>query len=363
MTSRGPTVAIVERQVWAPWSPDDIEHRGLGGSQTSMVRLARELVRQGYRTSVFGWVDPIVDHGVSYAPSASFSPDDGWDVVIGARNPRLLTLPLTGAKRILWAHDIHYGDALDPPVASHVDAVVCPSMFHANFLVERYPHLAGRVHVVPNGIELAWYRERADRRPLRVVYSSAPERGLDVLLEIWPAVRGLVPDAELWYCSAPVYATRGRSERLRSFTERVTVLSGLPGVRSIGSLGQPELARLLCESSVWVAPAWQSTSGTPCIETFCIAALEAQAAGCHVVATKVGALAETVQAGHLLTSRPGSGAWRLELYDGILAGLLDPSVRATAREKGPQVAASFGVRDTLGGFGELLERVERTSSP
>ena len=348
-------VAIVEGAIWAEWSPNDVEGRGLGGSQTSIVRLARELVRRGCRVAVFGRLQPAWDQGVRYARRGDFDPAASWDAVIGSRDERVLARQMPGARRIFWAHDIHYGDRLVPGVAANIDVVVSPSSFHAGYLSNRYPFLAGKLAVVPNAIELDWFLERSEDRPPRVVYSSAPDRGLDVLLEIWPAVRARVPGAELWCCAAPVYEVRSELRpELRPFAARIAALSSLPGVRALGSLGQPQLARLLCNSRVWVAPSWSTPYRSPFLETFCIAAVEAQAAGCHVVASAVGALAETVKVGHLVTAPPPTPAWRLELYDAILAGLLDPAVQAKARAEGPEVAARYGVADTLGAFAGLI---------
>ena len=59
-----------------------------------------------------------------------------------------------------------------------------------------------------------------------------------------------------------------------------------PGVVFHGRAGQEEVARSYLQSQLWLYP-------TDFEETSCITAMEAQAAGCHIVATRCGALPET----------------------------------------------------------------------
>src|SRR6185295_11417863 len=58
---------------------------------------------------------------------------------------------------------------------------------------------SNKVSIVPNGIDLsrfpldAWNNESAKR----FIFSSSPDRGLDVLLNLWPTIREHIPDAQL----------------------------------------------------------------------------------------------------------------------------------------------------------------------
>ena len=77
-----------------------------------------------------------------------------------------------------------------------------------------------------------------------------------------------------------------------------------PGVRLIGSLPQLELAERLQQARVLAYPNHYA-------ETFCIAAIEAQAAGCAVVTSQLGALAETVgDAGICIPGHPRSAEYQ-----------------------------------------------------
>src|SRR5262249_37346040 len=79
---------------------------------------------------------------------------------------------------------------------------------------------------------------------------------------------------------------------------------GLPGCHVHGNVLQKELARELMRSAIFFYP-------STFLETSCIAAMEAMAAGCVVVTSDAGALPEPVgDAGVLVPGVPGSDDYR-----------------------------------------------------
>jgi glycosyltransferase involved in cell wall biosynthesis len=192
-------------------------------------------------------------------------------------------------------------------------------------------------------------------RVQRVVYSSSPDRGLDVLLEEWPKVREKVPAAVLAWTYAPVYFRVAEQDPIvGAHAARIRELSDQPGVTPLGSLSQPKLAKLMMQSTVWTAPSWATPHNAPFFETFCIGALEAQAAGCVVVASDWGALPETVKVGTLVGGEPGSSEWRDRLVAAIVEGLTDPDVQARAQREGPEHAATLGWDGVAGMVDQLI---------
>jgi hypothetical protein len=90
-----------------------------------------------------------------------------------------------------------------------------------------------------------------------------------------------------------------------------------PGVKLLGSVPQLELARRLQEARVLAYPNHYA-------ETFCIAAAEAQAAGCAVVTSALGALPETVGAGGTcIPGSPGQADYRDRFVEACVALLRD----------------------------------------
>jgi len=120
--------------------------------------------------------------------------------------------------------------------------------------------IVGNVRVIPNAIEMVELTDSDRRHPLRVAFlgRDEPRKGLGVLLEAWPAVRQLIPDAELVVMG---------SQR-----------AAQPGVRFLGEVGDPSKMQELSAAAVFVAP---NTGG----ESFGIVLLEAMSAGCAVVAS------------------------------------------------------------------------------
>ncbi|MCU1449830.1 MAG: hypothetical protein JWP02_2000, partial [Acidimicrobiales bacterium] len=350
-------VAIFTGPAWAPWSPHDIESKGLGGSETGVVRVAERLNRIGYAVSVYGDVEETVYRDIPFRRSEHFDPGVPRLATISSRRVSLFDRPIASGVRVLWATDIDYGDDLSASRAASIDLVVVPSQWHKRHMESRYPFLDGEaVVVVPNGIDPDSFPSAPLERGSRVLFSSAPDRGLDVLLELWPDVRDRVPGAELLFCAAPVYEARARAdEALTALDRRIAALADQPGVVPLGSLGQVDLARTMAAARVWVAPSWCSTWAAPFLETFCIGAVEAQAAGCCVVASAVGALSETVRVGRLIGAEPNGRRWREELVDGLVEGLTDPAVQGRAELEGPRAVRDLGWDEAAFALARALE--------
>lgn len=135
-------------------------------------------------------------------------------------------------------------------------------------------------------------RLTADRPPL-FAYTSAPARGLKVLLDAWSHIRDGLAKARLQvFSSMAVYQREGVADTYRALCERCDTL---PRVEYIGSLAQPDLAQALLRVDALTCPSIFA-------ETSCISAIEALAAGCLVLSTDLGALRETTAGfGRLMT--------------------------------------------------------------
>lgn len=340
------TVAIHTGGAWQRWSPLDIDSRGLGGSETAAVRLADALDEEGWVVTVYGDVEQGVHKNVVYRHVETFDPLEHRDILIGSRLPELFDRPINAGRKMLWLHDTDCGDRLTPERAEQLDDVLVLSGWHQMHVISRYPFLDGKLRIIRNGVDLDRFTSADDNpvRKRRLLYTSSPDRGLDILLELWPHIRRRCPGATFEFAYAPVYqAIAGQDPTVGKHHARIQELAAQKGVTGhLDGLSQPALARLMLESRVWCAPSYNTPHDTPFYETSCIGAMEAQAAGLHVVASAWGALTETVTAGVLVDEEPNSDAWRAALVDEIVRGLTDPAAAAAAEELGPLAAGELG---------------------
>ncbi len=288
------------------WSPAAIDGRGLGGSETALVRVAAALAARGHDVTVYASTFEGVVDGVTYRPCERWNPGDPVDAVVVSRVPEVFDHEIAAPIRVLWCHDAYY-TGLTPERAGRMTSVVVLSDWQRDLFARRYPSVEDKLRIVRNGIRLydddgrALYegaeRAFADRAP-RCIYSSLPNRGLDVLLEVWPEIRRRVPDAELdVYYGWEVYdqiaehdhRLRGYKVLLYHLLERAGGEAG--GVVMRGRVSQPELHAAMARARVWSYP-------TAFPETSCISAMEARAAGLAIVTSDLAALSETVGNDH-----------------------------------------------------------------
>ncbi|HEY0391037.1 MAG TPA: methyltransferase domain-containing protein [Solirubrobacterales bacterium] len=337
-------IAIYAGPGWETWSPHDIESRGLGGSETAAIRLAQQLSEIGYVVTVYGEVEQCAFRDVIYRHHSVFDPMERRLAVIASRIPEVGDRHINARSRLLWMHDTDAGDRLTAARAEAFDHVLVLSRWHEEHVSGMYPFLRGRLRQTRNGIEHSYFAGETPERKKRVLYTSSPDRGLDILLELWPKIREQVPDAELAYCYSEVYDRIAEKDAtVAAHRERIRELAAATeGTSALGSLPQQELARLMRTSLVWAHPSYATPHGQPFHETSCIGAMEAQAAGCVVVASDWGALSETVKVGRLVNSGPLSDRWRAGFVREIVDGLRNTETQKWAQIAGPKAAADLG---------------------
>ncbi len=126
----------------------------------------------------------------------------------------------------------------------------------------------------------------------RLWYQSSYDRGLEILLAMWPAIKEKYPDAELWICygwETFDSAFKDNPER-QAWKKKFEQKMNQPGIRHLGRLGKEKLKEMRDQCGIWAYPTFFQ-------EINCIGALEAQESGCVPVTMDSFALSETVQSG------------------------------------------------------------------
>lgn len=301
-SSRRSRITLYAGAGWEPWSPRSINTTGLGGSETALVQVAARLAQEGHRVTVYSNAEPGFYAGAIFKPYTMWDPTDDPDLLVVSRLVHVFDNPIGAKRTALWCHDHSYPGQMTEERASKIDHIVVLSEWQRDRFARLYPYAADRLTLIRNGIALSvggeprWDGGDAgfdDRKP-RCVYSSSADRGLDVMLEVWPDIRRAVPDAELhvFYGWDVFDRVAAMSPQLKQYKSHVLALieeagGEEGGVFMRGRVSQQQLAEEMCQARVWSYP-------TAFLETSCIGAMEARAAGLAIVTSDLGALHETV---------------------------------------------------------------------
>lgn len=343
--AKGHEIAIWTGYAIGPWHPMDITTRGLGGSETAAYRLAETLAEMGHIVTLYGhFAQEGAVKDVILKDWRRFDPTTSRRAIIAFRNTEIFNGPLNAETKILWLEDVAGGEGLNPQNAENIDYICGVSGWHAENIRETYPWLPEeKVVASRNGITRSYFEGEKPDREKRLLYTSSPDRGLDIVLECWPEILKRVPDASFYHTYGPWYdIVAGVSPETAAHRARCREMSEDESVHSVGPLGQKDLAMLMRSSVAWCAPSYFAPGGVKFCETSCISAMEAQAAGCRVVCSNWGALMETVQTGVKLDGDPMSAEWRARFVDEVVAALTDPEVQEVAQTEGPVAMENNG---------------------
>lgn len=283
------------------WNYDTLAEGGHGGAETMTLEMARRFAADGWRSVIFGSPGRArgIQEGVELYETGEWLADEPFTVFVSSRSPRPFLSPVNARFRALWMHDVNVGQGMVGISGSpyEPDAYVALSDWHRSHAGKLYGLDPARVHIVPNGIDRDAYPERGARDwDPRFIYASSPDRGLEQLLSMWPAIREIEPVSQLdvyygWSFIDRLLA-QGRGQHLLEFKRRIMGaiedLGGEEGgIRWHDRVDPATLARSTYSSNFWAYP-------TDFMETFCITAVQMQAAGVIPIYSDLAALRETV---------------------------------------------------------------------
>lgn len=293
-----------------PVTGKTLEESGCGGSETALIYMARELHKLGHEVYVFNRCGE--NHGdydgVKYRDLTEFGPllkaGLKFDVLVLFRDLDMLKILGPDAsgigikKKIYWAHDDQSYLWNNPKMLETVgkwlnynaDFVFAVSNWQAGIYAEKFGVKKEKIFITRNGINLELFKDEVKRENNRLIYSSVPDRGLDILVEIFPEIRKQFP-AELYtFSSFKVYGAPETDLKLKELFEKARA----EGIHVMEPVTQKELAKELQKSMLLLYPNHSATFHPVFAETSCITVLEAQAAGTPVITSNRGALPESV---------------------------------------------------------------------
>ncbi|MEY4667632.1 MAG: hypothetical protein RL518_331 [Pseudomonadota bacterium] len=341
-----------------PFNDKTIDHEPIGGTETGVIHLSRSMRDLGHEVIVFTTdpAPPLSDP--LYVPLHALNDLGRVDVFVGVRDWNHLFLSVDAKLRFLWTGDSPlqpYTRGLgDKRVVAQIDTLLAVSEWHADVLCQSSGFPREKAWVLGNGIDPSLFEGHEPRSRKRLIYSSVPYRGLNLMTEIMPSLIKLHPDLE-FHCFGGfrVYQNQVAEGDVVEFERVLAALRKFPHFHEHGNVTQKQLAREMMRSSILCYP-------NTFEETSCITALEAQAAGCAIATSALGALPETVgRAGILIDGEPGSQAY-LESFIGAVDTLLrDDEMLASCVAAGREQVEGRTWAAIAGRFSDYLETFYR----
>jgi len=320
--------------------------RGLTGSELSCVEFAKGMAARGHAVELFmplAGPELAID-GVQFRSLKAMSGiDASYDVAYAWNEPDILRDVRPRLRMVnQQLNDFAY---CRPRFDSFVDCYTSPSQTHLNYVAP----LSGspsKWEVLPNGCDSRQYK--GAKVPGRVIYASSPDRGLHLLLNVWPKIKAAVPSAHLrtfyemgpWlntFLGSPeIHTIRGQLERgltetgyrARYVALALDRMTGL-GVERVGSVSRSAMAREMSKAQCLAYPC----STIRFTEGFSVSTLEGCASGAVPVIMPADALGQIYE--ELPTIAPSLEAFA----ENVIRVLTDPVFAAQATAAGESIAA------------------------
>jgi glycosyltransferase involved in cell wall biosynthesis len=272
----------------------------LRGSEIAIIWISRELVKLGHDVHIFSPdKNGICEDNVSYHKQNTLQ---DWLFDNNNDNTRLIIWRYVHffidyvvpnefkGKIVLWLHDYtlqpawqgkqltNNGATLIMNMKNHIWKTVCVSEHQA----DRVRKIINPVMVIGNGLIPEMFQKTLSKKiPGRCVWTSAWNRGLNVLLDTWPHIQASYPEATLH-----VYGCNDDT-REEAIEKKLMEMSKTYQITIFGKSNNATIIAALEEADMFTYP-------SNFVETYCTSALEAQMAGCICVVSDIGALPETI---------------------------------------------------------------------
>ena len=321
-------IAIIDI-IGIPYDGTTVDKQGLGGSESAVTLMSRELAKIGFTVTVFN--NCGIDHArpgvydmVTYRPLTDLALDHDFDIVVSSRTVIPFTDPKDYAKlndirstpfqnmdlynrviakakvRALWMHDTFcLGDNLieELAVGNRITDIFTLSDFHLTYVANchhgrrrNFEVLKNKFFITRNGARN--FKTEVDikaKDPDLFVYNASVTKGMIPLVRhIWPHVKRHIPTAKLKIIGGYYRFSTGSEPDQQEKDWRAMAadpeLANL-GIEFTGVISQREIADILTVANFMLYPA-----AFP--ETFGISTLESLLYNTPAITCRFGALEE-----------------------------------------------------------------------
>ena len=307
-------IAIIDI-IGIPYDGTTVFNQGLGGSESAVTLMSRELAALGHNVTVFNNCDtdhakPGIYETVTYRPLGDLALqtiDAAFDVVISSRTVIPFVHPNDYAKlgdnrawpyqsmnlyerilapaklRILWMHDTFcLGDLLieELAVANRITDIFTLTDWHTTYVTNcdhgrrrNFEVLKRKIFITRNGANS--YIPEVDiaaKDPNLFVYNASVTKGMIPLVKhIWPRVKQQIPQAQLKIIGGYYRFSQNHEPDQQEKDWRVMAndpINAQLGMEFTGVIPQRDIAKILAQASFMIYPcSFPETFGISTLES------------------------------------------------------------------------------------------------
>jgi tetratricopeptide (TPR) repeat protein len=313
--NKKPLLCFVADGGFEPWTGSDILVKGVGGSETYIIEMARYMQKHGvFKVIVFcNCTHHSIFEGVEYIPLfyySHFTANVEIHTCIVSRFSEYIPVAIHGKVQNLYLvlHDLT-PSGMVLPIHEKFKKIFCLSEWHVGYFLNIFPQFKDITVPFYYGIDVNKFNneetalnnepgpktnihmqivESVQKIKNKFIYSSFPNRGLLQLLQMWPKIFNKYPDATL-HIYADVngkWVNSVAGDLIQQIKELLSTLNNC-GINYRGWVNKSELADAWKTSEYWFYPC-------TFMETFCLTAVEAALSKTLAITNGLAALQNTV---------------------------------------------------------------------
>ena len=278
---------------WEKWDGETLYTKGLGGSETCIIKFAEYICNsEQYKDKeIIVFCDCENDrvyNNVKYIQLEKyyqFVSEYHIDICIISRNTEYypLTLKNNVGKIILMLHD-KFRDSEIIPISNNLKYILCLTDWHSNYAKSVFPCFKNIIKTMSYGIDK--FEEEKEIKKYSFIYPSFPNRGLLPLLKIFPKILEKYPSSIL-----NIFCNLDHSWVNKFYKDEIieikSIINKYENIINHGWVDGSVLKTYWSSSHIWLYP---------CIfeETCCLTAFEAAASKTLIITNNLAGLQDSV---------------------------------------------------------------------
>jgi hypothetical protein len=315
------------------WSGSNILTKGVGGSETYIIEMAKHIQKSG-RFNVYVFCNTPYKKEEIFEGTIYKHLDTYYEFVntnyilhcVVSRYSEYLPISFKGFTENVYlvVHDLT-PSGIVIPMDIKLKQIFCLTEWHVSYFNNIFPKLKDITVPFYYGCDFNNSLEVIEKIKYKFIYSSFPNRGLLQLLQMWPSIYNKEPKSTLHIYSDVdnKWSNEVEPEKMNQIKELLQKYSNIKngyGIYYHGWVNKKELAQAWKSSDIWFYPC-------TFMETFCLTALEAALSKTFVITNDLAGLQNTVgNRGCIIPGDATTTLWQEKALDKIFFYLNDSNI-------------------------------------